>query len=368
MSTTPEPDGAEKPSSPTHLHGTTWRYLLRRTVSDFIGHQGVDAAASLTFFSVLAIFPAGLAIMAVIGVVGDSDEVRQRLLSLFDGVAPQAVTDTADTILTSVAGSSGADITLITSVAVALWSSSIYVSAFGRTVNRIYGVAEGRPYWKRKPVQLLVTVVLLVAVMVMIAVVMASTPVLRNVGSWLGIGDTTIEVWNVARWGLFAVAAVVVIAILYKGTGNVRLPRFRWLGLGSLVALLVMAAASVGFGFYVSNFASYNVTFGAFAGATIFLIWLFLINVALLLGAEFNAQVERGRELQAGMAAEERLQLPLRDTTVIANRERAERITVHRGELIREGRPLPPRPDSVIRRSAEWIGGVRARLRARSRG
>lgn len=368
MSTTPEPDGAEKPSSPLHLHAPTWRYLLRRTVTDFIGHRGVDKAASLTFFSVLAIFPAGLAIMAVVGVVGDSDEVRRRLLSLFDGVAPQEVTDAADTILTSVAGTSGADVTLIVSVAVALWSSSIYVSAFGRHVNRIYGVAEGRPYWKRKPQQVALTVVLLVAVLIMIVVVMASTPVLRNLGSWLGIGDEALAVWNVARWAVFAAAAVVGIAILYKGTGNVRLPGFRWLGLGALLALLVMAAASVGFGFYVGNFARYNVTFGAFAGATIFLIWLFLVNAALLLGAEFNAQVERGRELQGGLAAEERLQLPLRDTTTIENRERAERITVHRGTLIRQGRPLPPRSDSLIRRSAEWIGGVRARLRARSRG
>ena len=366
MPTTPEPDGAEKPTAPTHLRAQTWRYVLRRTVTDFIENRGIDVAASLTFFSVLAIFPAGLAVMAVVGLVGDSAEVRRRLLSLFDGVAPQAVTDTAGTILTSVAGSSSADITLITSVAVALWSSSIYVSAFGRNVNRIYGVAEGRPYWKRKPLQLGLTVILLLAVMVMIVVVMTSTPVLRNIGSWWGIGDAALEVWNIARWAVFAAAAVLVIAILYKGTSNVRLPRFRWLGLGALLAFLVLVSASLAFGFYVSTFAQYNVTFGAFAGATIFLIWLFLINVALLLGAEFNAQVERGRELQAGIAAEERLQLPLRDTTTIATRERARKITVRRGVLIREGHALPPRPDSVVTRVREGVGGVWARLRKRT--
>ncbi|CAH0154347.1 YihY/virulence factor BrkB family protein [Microbacterium sp. Bi128] len=363
MSTTPESDGAEGPTAPTHLQPQTWRYLLHRTAGDFVGHRGFDAAASLTFFSVLAIFPAGLAIMAVVGIVSDSAEVRERLLSLFDGVAPRAVADTAETILTSVSGSTGADITLVTSIAVALWSSSIYVSAFGRNVNRIYGVAEGRPYWKRKPLQLGLTVVLLVAVMVMVAVVMASTPVLRNLGSWLGIGDTALAIWNVARWAVFAAAGAVVIAILYKGTGNVRLPGFRWLGLGAALALVVMAAASMGFGFYVGNFARYNVTFGAFAGATVFLIWLFLINTALLIGAEFNAQVERGRELEAGMPAEERLQLPLRDDTAIRARERAESITVHRGALIRQGRPLPPRPDSWVRRGKKWIGRVRDRLR-----
>lgn len=366
MPNPPEPDDAEKPSSPTQLRAQTWRYALRRTVSGFIDDAGVDAAASLTFFSVLAIFPAGLAVMAVVGVIGDSAEVRQRLLSIFDSVAPQAVTETAETILTSVSGSSGVDITLFVSIAVALWSASIYVSAFGRRVNRIYGVVEGRPYWKRKPLQLALTVVLLVAVMVMIGVVMLSTPVLRAIGSFVGFGDAAIEVWSIARWGVFAVAAVSVIAVLYKGTGNVRLPRFRWLGLGALLALLVMGAASAGFAFYVANFARYNATFGAFAGVTIFLIWLFLVNIALLVGAEFNAQVERGRELQAGIPAEEHLQLPLRDTSGIERRERAARITLERGILLRQGQQLPPRPDSPLTRGRAWVRRVWARVRGGS--
>ncbi|WJL97101.1 YihY/virulence factor BrkB family protein [Microbacterium sp. ET2] len=349
------PGDDREPTRATRLRSPTWRYLLRRTISEFIRDECLDAAGSLTFFGVLAVFPAGLAIMAVVGIVGDSDAVRDRLLTLLGQVAPGAVTDTADAILTNVTGSSSADVTLIVSVAIALWSSSIYVTAFGRSVNRIYGVAEGRPYWKRKPIQLLVTVVLLTSVTIMIAIVMVSGPVLRLVGDVLGIGDATVEAWNVFRWPIFAVALVVVIAILYKGTGNVRLPKFRWLGLGALLAMMVMGAASLGFGFYVSNFARYNETFGAFAGVTIFLIWLFLVNVALLLGVELNAEIERGRELQAGVPAEEHIRIPLRDTTAIESRERAREITRDHGSMLRRGEVPPPRPDSFVTRVREWL-------------
>ncbi|NYF18347.1 membrane protein [Microbacterium sp. AK009] len=357
---------AEKPSWPTQIRSATWRYVLRRTFVEFVRDDGVDAAGSLTFFGVLAIFPAGLAIMAVIGIVGDSDDVRERLLSLLEQVAPGAVIDTADAILANVSGTTGADIALILSIAVALWSSSIYVSAFGRCVNRIYGVAEGRPYWKRKPFQLGLTVLLLAAVMLMIAIVMLSGPTLRLVGGLLGFGEVALDVWSIARWPVFALALVGVIAILYRGTGNIRLPRFRWLVLGAFVALLVMGTASLGFGFYVSNFARYNETFGTFAGVTIFLIWLFLVNVALLLGVELNAEIERGRELQAGFPAEEAVHIPLRDTTVIERNERASRITREHGSLLRQGEVPPPRPDSVVTRIREWLGR-RADRRVQSR-
>ncbi|WP_431797300.1 YihY/virulence factor BrkB family protein [Microbacterium kunmingense] len=355
MPDSPASVGAAKPSWPTDLRPETWRYLLRRTFVEFIRDDGVDAAGSLTFFGVLAIFPAGLAIMAVIGIVGDSDDVRERLLSLLGQVAPGPVIDTADAVLANVTGSSGADVTLILSVAVALWSSSIYVTAFGRCVNRIYGVAEGRPYWKRKLLQLGLTVVLLTAVIVMIAIVMLSGPTLRFIGDLLGIREAALDVWDIVRWPVFAVALVAVIVILFRGTGNVRPPRFRWLALGALFAMLLMGAASIGFGFYAANFARYNETFGTFAGVTVFLIWLFLVNAALLLGVELNAEVERGRELQAGIPAEGGIQVPVRDTTAIERRQRSRAITHEHGRMLRRGDPLPPRPDSLVARAREWL-------------
>ncbi|QLD11974.1 YihY/virulence factor BrkB family protein [Microbacterium oleivorans] len=356
------PQGAQRPGHPGRLRPSTWRYLIRRTFAGFVHDGGMDAAGSLTFFGVLAIFPAGLAVMAIIGIVGDSDEVRDQLLSILSEVAPGAVVDTADTILTNVAGSSSADVTLIISVAIAFWSSSIYVSAFGRSVNRIYGVREGRPYWKRKPIQLGLTIILLAIVMVMICLAAFSGPLVQAVGDAFGIGEGAQGVWAAVRWPAFAAAAVVLIAILYKGTGNIRLPRFGWLGLGAFLALIVMGSASVGFGLYVANFARYDEVFGAFSGVTIFLIWLFLVNVALLLGAEFNSEIERGRELQAGLPAEEHLQLPVRDAAATERRERSERITREHGRLLRRGEPLPPRPDSVVVRLRDWALRMKQRL------
>ena len=341
-------DDPVKASRPTQLRGQTWGYVLRRTVREFLQDECVDTAGALTFFGVLAVFPAGLAIMALIGVVADRDDVRERILTLLGGVAPSAVTETAELILTNVSDSDAADLTLIVSVAIALWSASIYVSAFGRAVNRIYGVEEGRPYWKRKPLQLALTVLLLVLVIIVAIIVVISGPVSRAIGAAFGLGDLSIAVWNVVRWPVLAVAVVILIAVLYKGTGNLKLPRFHWLSLGALLAIVVMAIASVGFGFYVANFGTYNQTFGTFAGVIIFLIWLFLINLALLLGVEFNAEIERGRQLQAGIAAERAIQLPMRDTRQSEKSREAGRITEERGTMIRDGDELPARPDSPL--------------------
>lgn len=325
----------------------------------------MDAAGGLTFFSVLSIFPAGLAIVALIGLLGDGAAVVDRLLTLLGQVAPGAVTETLRLPLAEIADAPSAGFTLIVAIATAMWSSSVYVGAFGRTMNRIYGVDEGRPYWKRKPTQILVTGVLILLVVIIGGVVVLSGPVARALGDLLGIGDTALVAWNILKWPLLASAVVGMIAILYKGTSNLRQPRFRWLSVGALLAILVLGLASAGFAFYVSNVASYNQTFGALGGVIVFLLWLFLINLALLLGAEFNAELERGRQLQAGVPAEAELQLPRRDTTVSDRTERAAQITEERGELLRRGEQLPPRPDTTITRSRRFIRDLWSRIRRR---
>ncbi|MFC6325085.1 YihY/virulence factor BrkB family protein [Microbacterium koreense] len=361
-----DPDDPVKASSPTQLRGQTWRYLLRRTVREFLRDECVDTAGALTFFGVLAVFPAGLAIMALVGIVADRGDVRDRILTLLSEVAPTAVIEVAESVLVDVTESATADFTLIVAVVVALWSASAYVSAFGRAVNRIYGTEEGRPYWKRKPLQLALTVLLLVLVIIAAILVVISGPLLRTLGGTFGLGDVAIAVWNVVRWPILAAAVVVLVAVLYKGTGNLKLPRFRWLSLGALVAIVVMGIASLGFGFYVSNFATYNQTFGAFAGVIIFLIWLFLINAALLLGVEFNAEIERGRQLQAGIPAERQLHLPSRDTRQIERSREADRITEERGAMLRDGKELPSaRPDSPIAQAKAWFSSAWDHLRGR---
>lgn len=347
----PEPDDITKATWPTQIRRRTWLYIARRTLHEFLDDGGIDAAGALTFFAVLSIFPGALAIVSLIGVIGDGRDIVDRLLTLLDAIAPTAVVDILRQPLSDVAATSTAGWTLALGIATALWSASLYVSAFSRAVNRIYEVEEGRPFWKRKPLQVAVTLLIVCLVLVVAAVVAVSGPVARAIGDALSIGDTALHVWNTARWPVLALAVLVIIAVLYAATPNVKQPRFRWLSLGALLAIILLAAASGGFAFYVSNFGSYNQTFGALGGVIVFLIWVFLINLALLLGAEFNTELERGRQLQAGIRAENELQLPVRDTTASDTARRTAAVDVEHGELLRTGSPLPARTDTLLPRT-----------------
>lgn len=360
--TAPAPDDTVKASSPTRIRKQTWVYLLRRAVHEFGQDGGIDAAAGLTFWSVLSVFPAALAIVSLIGVVGDGPATVDRLLSLLDQVAPGAVTEILREPLADIATTSTANLTFVIGVLAALWSASLFVSAFSRAMNRIYEVAEGRPYWKRKPAQLAVTVLLVTLVLLCAAIVVMSGPILRNVGELLGIGNAAVTVWGVAKWPVLTAAVVVLVAVLYATTANIQQPRFRWLSLGAVLAIVLLAAASGGFAFYVANFSTYNQTFGAFAGAIIFLLWVFLVNLALLLGAEFNTELERGRELQAGIAAEARLQLPPRDNTSSDLSQNTARVDERYGTLLRNGEILPARTDTLFARIRETLRTIRRHI------
>ncbi len=355
-------DLSARASRPTQIRAQTWSYVSRRTIQEFIQDGCVDAAAGLTFFAVLSVFPAGLAIVALVGVLGDSETVLDRLFALLSQVAPASVTDTLRGPLNDIAGSSTADTALIIGVATSVWSASIYVGAFGRAMNRIYGVREGRPYWMRKPAQLAVTVALMILALVVIAVVVFSGPVSRAIGDVFSIGDTALAAWDIVKWPLLAASVVAMVTVLYKGTSNLDQPRFRWLSLGAILAITALGLASFGLAIYVANFDSYNRTFGTLAGVVVFLIWLFIINLALLFGAEFNAELERGRQLQAGIQAETDLQLPPRDTTTSDKVIRSVQITQERGEMLRKGEDLPPRSDTVIKRTLRFVRRTWERL------
>ncbi|WP_166671211.1 YihY/virulence factor BrkB family protein [Cryobacterium psychrophilum] len=334
-------------------------------VHEFGQDGGIDAAAGLTFFAVLSVFPAALAIVSLIGVIGDGPAAVDRLLSLLDQVAPGAVIEILRQPLDDIATTSTASLTFVIGVLAALWSASAFVSAFGRAMNRIYEVDEGRPYWKRKPAQLAVTVVLVTLVLLSATIVVVSGPILRAFGEALGIGNTAVAVWDVAKWPILAAAVVVIVAVLYAATPNIQQPRFRWLSLGAILAIVLLATASAGFAFYVANFSTYNQTFGTLAGVIIFLIWVFLVNMALLLGAEFNAELERGRQLQAGIPAETQLQLPPRDTTSSDLTRHTAHIDEQHGTLLRHGEPPPARTDTLIARAREAAQSILARIRLR---
>jgi membrane protein len=219
-----------------------------------------------------------------------------------------------------------------------LRSASGYVGSFGRALNRMYEVREGRPFWKLRPVMLAVTVLAVVLVALVALALVLTGPVARAVGNAMGLGSGAVLVWNIAKWPVILLVVALVVAILYYATPNVRQPRFRWISVGAVVAIVVWILASAAFGLYVATFASYDKTYGSLAGVVVFLLWLWITNLALLFGAELDSELERGRELQSGLPAEHVLQLPPRDTTTSDKARAREEEDARRGRRLRETR------------------------------
>ncbi|WP_024287528.1 YihY/virulence factor BrkB family protein [Cellulomonas sp. KRMCY2] len=334
----PEPDDPRKPDSPQDLTAPAWRYVLGRTLREFLRDQGTDLAAALTYWAVLAVAPAALALVSLLGVFGNGPEIVDRVLA----AAPGGVLDGVEPLVKELAVNRGAGVGLVVGLVVALWSASGYVNAFGRAMNRIYEVDEGRPIWKLRPVMLLVTLVVLVLVAVTCVAMVLSGPVAETIGAAIGLSDATVAVWDLAKWPVVVALAVTIVAVLFYATPNVRQPRFRWISVGAVVAILVWAAATVGFGFYVGSFGRYETTYGALGGVIVFLLWLWITNNALLFGAELDAELERGRQLQAGITAEESIQLPPRDTAASAKRQAKRDYDIARGRALRRGRGRRP--------------------------
>jgi membrane protein len=343
--TAPEPDAPEKPASPTDLTKPSWRYVVRRTIREFSDDQCTDIAAALTYYSVLALFPAAIAILSLVGLADQGDETVNTLLQILRDVGAGSAAQTLEPTLVELSKSQSAGLGLVIGLAVALWSASGYVGAFARGMNRIYEVDEGRPVWVLRPVMLVITVVT-VLLSAIVALGLALTgPAAQAVGDAIGVGDTAVTVWNIAKWPVLLAVVILIVALLYYATPNVRQPRFRWVSVGAVVAIVTWVAASVGFGFYVAGFSSYDRTYGSLAGVVVFLLWLWITNLALLFGAELDAELERGRELQAGMPAEDVLQLPPRDTRKIDKAARKERTDLERGRRLRRTRGTTSRHD-----------------------
>jgi len=334
--TAPAPDDARKPDRPTDVTKPSWKYIAKKTLREFTKDQCPDLAASLTYYSVLSIFPALLALVSLLGLFGDAQKTTSALLDIVQGIAPGQTVDTIRPVVEELAGSPAAGLTFIVGLLTALWSASGYVGAFGRAMNRVYEVDEGRPFLKLRGTMLGVTVVNLLIVVVLAAMLVLSGPVAESVGNLIGLGDAFLAVWNVAKWPVMLVLVIVAIAVLYYATPNVKQPKFRWMSMGSAIALVVFLLASLAFGFYVAYSNSYNKTYGAIGGVIIALLWLWILNMSLLFGAEFDAETERGRQLQAGIEAEETIQLPPRDTKQSDKLQAKEEEDIRRGRELRE--------------------------------
>ncbi len=302
------------PKEPTDLPLRTWRVVLKRTLREVRDDHLTDWAAALTYYSVLAIFPALIVLVAVVGLVGSHPSTTNALLDVVRQLGPSSAVDTfRGPIEEVVREKGGAGALLSVGLLGAVWSASGYVGAFIRASNVIYEVEEGRRFWTLRPLQIAVTIVMvLVAALVAVSLVVTG-PVAGAIGNVVGLDDTAVTIWNVAKWPVLLLVVTTMFAFLYYVAPNVRQPGFAWISPGGVLAVVMWLVASVGFGLYAAYFGTYNATYGSLGGVVIFLIWLWLTNLALLVGAELNAELERGRELELGLPAEEELQLPPRE-------------------------------------------------------
>jgi len=334
----PDPDDPGKPDSPTDLTKRSALYVVRKTAREFSKDQCTDLAAALTYYAVLSIFPALVVIVSLLGVFGQGERTTDAVLQIVGDLAPGSTVDTLRAPIEQLVESSSAGFALIAGIVGALWSASGYIGAFGRAMNRIYEIDEGRPVWKLRPLQLVLALGALVAAAAAALMLAVSGPVATAIGDIIGAGDVALTVWDIARWPLILALMILAVATLYYATPNVQQPKFRWISVGAGVAIVTWVIASVLFGIYVANFGSYNKTYGALAGVIVFLLWLWITNLALLFGAEVDAELERGRQLQGGIAAERELQLPPRDNRVTKKNEAKDEKDVERGRALRHSR------------------------------
>jgi membrane protein len=315
------PDEAGLPGGPGGLGRGPWRAAAGRTLTEFKNDFLQDRAAALTYYSVQAIFPGILVLVSLLGLFGQP--ATQSLVTNLTNAAPStARTILRDAITRLQHGHSAAGVLAIVGIVLALWSTSSYVAAFMRAANAIYDVPEGRPAWKTLPLRLGVTLLLMVLLVGSAAIVVVTGSLARHVGQVLGIGSAAVTTWDIAKWPVLVILVCLMVAVLYWASPNAK-QGLRWIIPGAVIAIGVWLAASGLFAVYVANFGHYNKVYGSIAGMIIFLIWLWLTNTAILLGAEFNAELERGRAIAAGTPPDTEPFVEMRDTRKLRRGKRA---------------------------------------------
>ena len=290
----------DEPDRPTDLRPRSWVGVLKRTWREFREDRLIDWAAALTYYGILSLFPGLLVLASLLGLVGAS--ATQPLLDNLGAFAPGESKEIATSTLEGLQRDrSTGGVLAIVGMAVALWSASNYVGAFIRASNAIYEIGEGRPFWKVRPLQIGVTVVMVLLLALCALAVVVTGPLAETVGSLVGLGGTAVAMWDIVKWPVIAIVFMTMLAFLFYAAPNVHHPHIRWVSPGAILAVVIWLLASGAFALYVANFSSYNKTYGALAGVIVFLTWLWISNIAVLLGAELNAEVERGRQIERGM-------------------------------------------------------------------
>jgi membrane protein len=305
--------GGQAPESPTDLGGRSWWRVLRRTFDELQDDNLTDWAAALTYYGVLSLFPMLIVLVAVLGVFGQAGTIDTLMESFAEAGMREFAQDVEEPLRGVVDNKGGAGALLGAGLLVALWSASGYIGAFTRACNQIYEVEEGRSFWKRRPMQVVMTLLMVLLIALVTVALVLTGSLAEAIGDAAGVGPEAVDAWGFAKWPVMLLIVMTAFALLYYTTPNVRQPRFRWITPGGLLATVLWVAASAGFAVYVANFGSYNATYGTLGGVISFLIWLWITNLAVLLGAELDAELERQRELEAGLPATERIQLPPRE-------------------------------------------------------
>jgi membrane protein len=305
---------AKQVDGPTDLPKRSWWAVLKRTIKEFGRDNIADWAAALTYYSVMSIFPLIVVLTSLLGLLGPAGT-----RALTDNVRQMAPGPARDLLLKAIEelqnASNLAGPVAIVGLLIALWTASSYIGAFIRAANAIYDVEEGRPLRKTILLQLVLTIAIVVLLAVSAIGVVATGKIAEQAGRMLGIGPTGVLIWEIAKWPVIAVLVSLAIALLYWAAPNVHHPGFRWLTPGSAFAVLLWVLASAGFAIYVSTFGSYNKTYGSLAGVVVFLIWLWISNLAVLLGAELDAELARGKRIEEGQPADREPFLEPRDTS-----------------------------------------------------
>jgi len=281
--------------------------LLKRLITEFSEDNLSDWAAALTYYGLLALFPALIALVAIVGLVANPAQAAHTITKIVTQIGPSSGAQTFKGPIHSITSNQqAAGILLVVGLAGALWSASGYVGAFIRASNVIYETPEGRPIWKLRPLQMLVTLAIVVLVAILALALVLTGPIVDAVAGPLGVSSTATTISDIVKWPEMLALAVTIFAVLYYSTPNVKLRGFRWVTPGSVFAVIVWLIASALFALYVANFGSYDKTYGTLGGVVVTLVWMWITNVAILLGQELNAERERGAELSEGVPRAER--------------------------------------------------------------
>ncbi|MFE6930935.1 YihY/virulence factor BrkB family protein [Streptomyces sp. NPDC057699] len=310
----PDPEvERDAPDGPASMPRRSWWAVLKRTVGEFTDDELADRAAALTYYSVLSLFPALLVLVSLLGIAGES--ATRQVMDNLQKLAPGPVRDILSGAVEQLQGNGGTgSLMAVVGLLLALWSASGYIAAFIRSSNVVYDMPEGRPAWKVLPLRLALTVTLMVLAVVSALIVVFTGPVAQKAGSALSVGGPALTAWSIAKWPVLVLLVIIMIALLYWAAPNARGRGFKWVTPGSFLALLLWMVASAGFALYVSHFSSYNKTYGALAGVIIFLVWLWITNLAILLGLEFDAEMARQRAIDGGHPEAEEPYVEPRDT------------------------------------------------------